>query len=133
MRSVNVARPVLISGMGYSRKTAIDKKPATGDVRLRRLGLDGDDVGDPRYHGGVDQAVYAFAGEDLDLWSRRLGRRLPDGVFGENLTTVGIDVNEAVVGECWRVGSALLQVCSVRIPCNVFKRWLAHTGCDASR
>lgn len=144
LESVNAARAVHVTGMGYARPTAIDKRPVTGPVPVGRLGLAGDEVGDPRYHGGADQAVYAFAREDLDAWSRRLGdelgdelgdrldHRLPSGCFGENLTTVGIDVNEALVGERWRVGTALLEVCSVRIPCNVFKRWVAFTGRDAS-
>ena len=51
-------------------------------------------------------------------------------MFGENLTTVGIDVNEAELGEQWRVGTALLEVRSVRIPCNDFKCWLGENGFD---
>lgn len=130
--SVNVAVPVHLPTVRPAKRTAIDKRPVTDRVAVRRLGLDGDGVGDTRYHGGPDQAVYAFAREDLDLWSERLGGYLPSGVFGENLTTVGIDVNEAVVGERWRIGSTLLEVSSVRIPCNVFKKWLGVTGHDVS-
>ncbi len=51
-------------------------------------------------------------------------------MFGENLTTSGIDVNEALVGERWRIGSVLLEVVSVRIPCSVFKNWLGLHGYD---
>lgn len=130
--SVNVALPVHLPGVRSAKKTAIDKQPVTGRTTVRTLGLDGDGVGDTRYHGGPDQAVYAFAREDLDLWSERIGGHLPSGVFGENLTTVGIDVNEAVVGERWRIGSALLEVSSVRIPCTVFKNWLGAAGHDVS-
>ena len=97
---------------------------------MRRLGLDGDQVSDTRHHGGVDQAVYAFAREDLDRWAERLGGTIRDGQFGENLTTVGIDVNEAEVGERWRIGDALLEVASVRIPCNDFKSWMGRSGYD---
>ena len=42
-----------------------------------------------KHHGGDDQAVYAYAREDLDDWEVRLRRVLGDGNFGENLTTVG--------------------------------------------
>lgn len=96
----------------------------------RRLGLDGDQVANTRYHGGPDQAVYAFAREDLDFWAAELGRPVPDGHFGENLTTEGIDVNEAEIGERWRIGDAVLEVASFRTPCNVFRRWQGAHGYD---
>lgn len=106
------------------------KRPVAGPVAVHALGLEGDQVGDTVHHGGLDQAVYAFAREDLDLWGRRLGRAIPDGGFAENLTTEGIDVNEALVGERWRVGTALLEVRYVRTPCNDFKMWMGETGYD---
>lgn len=73
-------------------------------------------------------AVYAFAREDLDTWQTELGLELPDGWFGENLTTTGIDVNEALVGERWRVGGALLEVSKVRIPCHTFQVRMVEAG-----
>ena len=104
--SVNVARPVDLPAIGSARPTAIDKRPVTGEVAVHALGLEADEVGDTRYHGGPDKAVYAFAREDLDLWSVRLGSHLPSGsMSGENLTTTGIDVNESLVGERWRIGT----------------------------
>ncbi len=54
-----------------------------------RLGLAGDEHGDPVNHGGLDQAVYAYAREDLDWWTEQLGRELRNGEFGENITTAG--------------------------------------------
>ncbi|MGZ4579937.1 MAG: MOSC domain-containing protein [Nocardioidaceae bacterium] len=128
--SVNVGTPVDEEWAGNLRRTAIRKSPVTGPVRVRELGLDGDQVADTEHHGGTYQAVYAFAQEDLDFWSEQLGETVPPGLFGENLTTAGIDVNEAVVGERWRIGTALLQVTEVRIPCNVFKNWLGVRGYD---
>ncbi len=59
----------------------------------------GDDQADRSAHGGPDQAVYAYAREDLDWWSEGLGAPLPPGVFGENLTLAGVEVTEAVIGE----------------------------------
>jgi MOSC domain-containing protein YiiM len=127
--SVNVGRPRERSWAGIGR-TSIDKRPVSGPLRARRLGLDGDQVSDTRHHGGVDQAVYAFAREDLDEWAAALGQPLRDGHFGENLTTRGIDVNGAEIGERWRIGTVLLEVSSVRIPCNDFKGWLGHEEMD---
>ena len=86
--------------------TAIDKRPTAGPVRVGRLGLAGDRQMDVKHHGGPLQAVYAYAGEDLDWWSRELGREIPHGFFGENLTTAGIDVGGARQGERWRLGEA---------------------------
>ena len=130
--SVNVGMPRDAPWAGIG-STAIDKRPAAGPVVVRARGLDGDQVGDTVHHGGIDQAVYAFAREDLDQWAIELGTDLRDGMFGENLTTRGIDVNEAEVGERWRIGGPagpLLEVASVRIPCNDFKSWLGLAGLD---
>ncbi|MFD1826385.1 MULTISPECIES: MOSC domain-containing protein [Mumia] len=106
---------------GSLKRSAIDKRPVSGPVRVGPYGLDGDEIADLEHHGGVDQAVYAYAAEDLEDWSAQLGRPLPNGTtFGENLTTRGIDVNEAVVGERWGIGTTVLEVCGTRIPCAVF-------------
>jgi MOSC domain-containing protein YiiM len=92
-------------------------------------GLVGDFIGDGTHHGGDDQAVYAFQREDLDEWERRLARELPNGFFGENLTTVGLEVNDARLGERWRVGSdVVVQVTSPRIPCSTFRGWVGEKG-----
>jgi len=109
---------------GRMDRSAIDKRPVSGSVEVRPLGLAGDTVADKVNHGGLEQAVYAYAREDLDWWTEQLGRELQNGVFGENLTTAGIDVSSALIGETWRVGSVVLQVTSPRIPCNTFKSWL---------
>jgi MOSC domain-containing protein YiiM len=130
--SVNVggARPVGAGGA----LTGIDKRPVSGPVAVRApagagSGVDGDTVWDARSHGGPDKAVYAYAREDLDRWEAELGRALPAGVFGENLTTTGIDVTGARVGERWRVGAdLLLQVAQPRIPCRNFAAWLDEQG-----
>jgi MOSC domain-containing protein YiiM len=65
----------------------------------------------------------AYAREDYDWWQARLSRRLANGLFGENLTTEGVDVNGAVIGERWRIGPRLvLQPTFGRIPCVTFQR-----------
>ena len=40
-------------------------------------------------------------------------------------------IGAALVGEVWRVGTALLQISHVRIPCLTFKGWMGHSGYDA--
>lgn len=86
-------------------------------------GVRGDFIGDRRHHGGDAQAVYAVARDDLDHYEGVLGRRLPDGWMGENLTVVGLAPEQAIVGERWRVGAAELQVSCPRIPCRTFQEW----------
>ncbi len=85
-------------------------------------GVEGDFIGDVHHHGGDDQAVYAYAREELDAWGRRLGRELADGLFGENLTTSGLDVDGALIGEHWAVGDeVVLEVTGPRVPCATFQ------------
>ncbi len=109
IRSVNVGSPR--PGIGAKgRVSAIDKRPV-GSIEVRDpgpkkgglgSGVVGDDVVARQHHGGTQQAVYAVAREELDWWGRELGRDLRDGMFGENLTTEGLDVDGALVGERWR-------------------------------
>jgi MOSC domain-containing protein YiiM len=118
--------------------TGIDKRPAAGPVEVRAPGprgsglgggLVGDRILDGTAHGGDDQALYAYAREDLDAWAAELGRELPGGVFGENLTTRGLDVTGALIGERWRVGAdVVLEVSMPRQPCNTFAHWMAEQG-----
>lgn len=118
--SVNVGRTVDVP-WGKLKRSAIDKRPVGGPVPVHTLGLDGDEIADQVNHAGPDQAVYAYATEDLQAWSDVLGRPLHPGQFGENLTTTGIDLSGARAGDRWRVGGALLEIAGVRIPCSVFQ------------
>ena len=102
---------------GRSAKSAIWKYPVTGRVEARGVNLAGDDQAGRAAHGGPDKATYAYAVEDYRWWESEMGRRLDYGQFGENLTTQGIDVTNALVGERWEVGSMLLEVSEPRIPC----------------
>lgn len=129
LRTVSVGAPREAAWIG-DEATSIEKVPVAGAVAVGPEGLDGDQVADTVHHGGPDQAVYVFAREDLDRWAESLGRPLRDGQFGENFTTWGIDVNEAEVGERWRVGSALFEVASVRTPCYKFQGWMGVSGFD---
>ncbi|MGW3014201.1 MOSC domain-containing protein [Streptomyces sp. NPDC001219] len=135
--SVNLGRPTASRHTDAEGGTGIDKRPVDGPVAVAApgpkgvggSGLAGDAVVDLRHHGGDDQAVYAYAREDLDDWQRELGRELANGIFGENLTTSGVDVTGARIGERWRVGPRLLlEVTCPRIPCRTFHGWLGERG-----
>src|SRR5262249_46298300 len=64
--------------------------------------------------------------EDLDWWEAQLGRELTNGMFGENLTTSGVEVTGARIGERWRIGTdgLLLEVSAPRTPCRTFVEFL---------
>ncbi|MEV4173455.1 MOSC domain-containing protein [Nonomuraea sp. NPDC049709] len=126
--SVNVGTPVDADWAGNLRRTAIDKRAVPHRVQVLADGLAGDEQADKQHHGSPDQAVYAYASEDYDWWEGELGRELRHGRFGENLTTSGLDVNGALVGERWRVGGAVLEVTKPRTPCVVFRNWMDETG-----
>lgn len=139
VRSVNVAAAPTELGTGRdAARSGIAKTPVDRAVEVRApgerstglgSGLVGDTIGSRRHHGGDDQAVYAYAREDLDHFAALLGQELADGVFGENLTTVGVDASGAVLGERWRVGTGpLLAVRGPRIPCRNFRTWIGVRG-----
>lgn len=123
VESVNVG-PAVDVPWGSLKRSGIDKRPVDGPVHVHTLGVGDDEIADQANHGGPDQAVYAYAREDLDTWSDVLGRELGPGQFGENLTTRGIDLTYAHAGDRWQVGGALLEIAGVRIPCAVFQGFL---------
>lgn len=136
--TVNIAHPMTNPDTGQ-KPTGIDKRPTDSLVSVRApgpmqgglgSGLVGDLIGEQQFHGGDDQAVYAYAREDLNAWERELDREIGNGVFGENLTTSGVDVTNALIGERWRVGSdgLVLEVTRPRIPCRTFAAWLEING-----
>ena len=115
--SVNVGRPQTRPGGRRYVRSAIWKSPVEGRVAVRGVNLDGDDQADRRVHGGPDKAVYAYAIEDTRRWEAELCRELGPAAFGENLTTEGLDLTGALVGERWRVGTVVLEVVQPRLPC----------------
>jgi len=115
--SVQVGTPQDFVWLGRPLRSSIVKDPVRGSVAVTSTHLEGDEQSDPAQHGGPDKAVYAYAVEDLDWWAHQLGRAMPPGMCGENLTTRGLDLREATIGEQWRVGTAVLQVTEPRTPC----------------
>ena len=132
--SVNLAR-VRPNPDAPSRRTGIDKVSTDEAVMVRApgpmrsglgSGLVGDTISNQKLHGGDDQAVYVYAREDLDHWETELTRPLSNGMFGENLTTSGVEVTGALIGERWRIGrdGPLLEVSAPRTPCRTFSAFL---------
>jgi MOSC domain-containing protein YiiM len=115
--SVNVSTAREFQYGGRPARSAIWKSPVVGRIAVQGVNLAGDDQADRRVHGGPDKVVYAYAIEDARWWEQQIGRSLEYGEFGENLTTEGIEVNDALVGERWQIGTTVLEVSEPRIPC----------------
>ena len=115
--SVNVGGVRHFEYNGRPAKSAIWKSPVAGRIAARGVNLAGDDQADRDAHGGPDKAVYAYAVEDHRWWETQIGRPLVYGEFGENITTEGIAVNDALVGARWQVGTTVLEVSEPRVPC----------------
>ncbi len=115
--SVNVGGIRQFDYHGRPAVSAIWKSPVAGRVAARGVNLEGDDQADRSAHGGPDKAVYVYASEDTRWWEQELGQALEHGQFGENLTTEGVDVTGALVGERWEIGSAVFEVSEPRVPC----------------
>jgi MOSC domain-containing protein YiiM len=116
--SLNVGPVREVAWRGTLVHTAIWKS-SVGDraLPLRGVNFEGDDQADRTVHGGADKAVYAYADEDYKHWESVEGIAVEPGLFGENLTLLGVDLRHAIAGERWRVGSTLLEVAQPRLPC----------------
>ncbi|MEA2183136.1 MAG: hypothetical protein QOF69_2321 [Solirubrobacteraceae bacterium] len=117
VQTVNVGKVRSVELENRTITTAIWKYPITGRIPVRGVNLDGDDQADRSVHGGPDKAIYAYSLDDTDWWEGELRRELGPGAFGENLSTRGIELRDARIGERWTVGSTLLEVRQPRVPC----------------
>lgn len=106
--------------------SGINKKPREGDVQILTHGVLGDVNGDKEHHGGIFKAVYAVARESREALAAQEGLDLPDGFFGENLVTQGIDTDETVIGTRWGIGSVVVEATCPRQPCGTFSAWMSN-------
>lgn len=123
--SINTGKCVDSAWATRRGRSAIEKLAVNTSVSVTKLGIEGDEQA-ADFHGGVLQAVYAYAREDLDWWAGQLGRPLRNGMFGENIDIVDFDVSGAVLGEQWRVGEVILEVMAPRMACGTFGAWMGE-------
>ena len=116
--SINTSLAKEVEYQGRNISTGIFKEPVSGPVRVRKLGLEGDQQADLSVHGGVNKAVYLYPSEHFTFWQDRYpGRHFVPGLFGENLTTTGLLEPEIHVGDTLGIGSAEFMVTIPRMPC----------------
>ncbi len=138
--SVNIGALTTILWKGKEVKTGLYKKPVKTPIFLAKETVEGDVVVDRRYHGGVDQAVYAYSKNHYNYW-KELYPNLDweYGMFGENLTVEGLDEAQIRVGDVYKLGTAIIEVTKPREPCmklgvrfgtqKVLKQFWNNTKC----
>jgi MOSC domain-containing protein YiiM len=115
--SINVGKSRPIANAKASGVTGIYKESVTAPVEIGVEGLAGDTICDTENHGGPDQAVYVFGATDYAWWSHELGRALPPGTFGENLTISDLESAELSIGDRLHIANVTLEITAPRIPC----------------
>jgi MOSC domain-containing protein YiiM len=118
-----IAAVLVGRALPYTREntfSAIAKVVVDGPVHIGVLGLEGDEQGDPRVHGGPDKAVHHYPFDHYAAWRTELGDHAlleRPGAFGENFSTSGIAEDAICLGDLVRAGSAVLEVSQPRQPC----------------
>jgi MOSC domain-containing protein YiiM len=100
--------------------SAINKTPRNGSVAVGKLGLEGDEQADRRFHGGPDKALLHYAAENYDAWHAEgpIEHELyVPGAFGENLVSRGLNETNVCLGDVFRIGTAEVEVSQPRQPC----------------
>jgi MOSC domain-containing protein YiiM len=116
--SLNVGLPRLLTWQGDTFETGIFKDPIDGRIPLRTTNLEGDRQADLTVHGGPYKAVYGYPSEHYPAWNAELPHPVGTwGAFGENFTTTGMSESTVFIGDRYRLGSAVLQVTTPRLPC----------------
>jgi MOSC domain-containing protein YiiM len=116
--SVNVSLPKEIDLEGQKVTTGIFKEPVDHGVMLKTLNFEGDRQADLTVHGGPDKAVYAYPIEHYEYWHKVFPTiEMPNGMFGENLTTEGLMEGEVRIGDVFRIGLSEVIATQPRMPC----------------
>ena len=120
IESIQVGLPKTVENKGKKVTTAIFKEPVQGRVKVANSLLEGDGQADLKVHGGEYKAVYSYALEHYEEhWRREPGfEALPNGMFGENLTTSGLNEPEINIGDKIWFGDVLLEATEPRLPCS---------------
>lgn len=100
--------------------TGIFKKEVNHLVSVGYEGIEGDEIGDLKVHGGPEKAVHVYPLEHYKKWKAEF----PDcpffenaGAFGENFSTIGLDESQVFVGDIFSIGTAVVEVSQGRLPC----------------
>lgn len=124
IHSLNVGAVATHSHEGRQVATGFFKHPVAEPIHLSASGFMGDQQADLVNHGGPEKAALLYAAEHYPHWKAFLGRDPGASVLGENLTVTDMTEQQVHIGDTYRVGTAVVQVCQPRVPC--FKANLRH-------
>jgi len=118
VEATNIGDRKEINWKGKQVETGIFKYPTSDGIYLEDKQVKNDAICDLKYHGGIDQAVYAFSLNHYQYFKKLF----PDtdwelGMFGENLTVVDLEETDLHVGDVFKVGEVILEVTKPREPC----------------
>ncbi len=116
--SLNIGLPKKEHFYGKEITTGICKQPVSHGLVLKKLGFEGDGVGDLNNHGGIDKAVCVYSLEHYPYWEDILGITLSPAAFGENLSVSGLKEENICIGDVFQLGTALVQISQPRQPCS---------------
>jgi MOSC domain-containing protein YiiM len=125
---LRIGRPQVLPG--HRMLSAYRRQPVTGPVAVHDLGLEGDQVGNTRVHGGPEKAIYAYPLSGYAAWAAEfpdIAERFEPGAMGENLVVDGLDEASLCLGDIIRCSTATLQIAQIREPCSTFAAALGTT------
>jgi MOSC domain-containing protein YiiM len=109
-----------LSNIGEKRSPTGIYKKSVEQVSVDLLGIEGDIQADKRFHGGPEKALHQYALSSYEKIIKRyplLHKKAEPGMIGENLSAIDMNEHNVCIGDIYKVGSAILQVSSPRIPC----------------
>ena len=80
--------------------SAINKQSQSTRQQVTKLGIIGDEQGDPNFHGGVEKAIHLYPSEHYKYWCAELGNKTifqSVGAFGENISSVGVTESDICI------------------------------------
>lgn len=123
VRRVRAGKVTTQQWSGRTINTGAAKTPRDGRVPVSVQGLDGDEQGNLKVHGGPNKAICCYPYEFLDQW-RADGIELPEGALFENLTLEGLTDQHVHLGDIYQLDDLRVQVTQPRRPCaTVSARW----------
>jgi len=116
--ATNIGNATSITWNGKEENTGIFKYPTSEPLYLGKTDVAQDTVIDRKHHAGINKACYLFSSDHYPYWKKLY----PDldwdwGMFGENLTIEGMNESLIRIGDCYKIGTALVQVSQPREPC----------------
>lgn len=135
--STNIGRPTTFEWNGKEEQTGIFKYPVDEPLHLGKTDVVNDTVINRVHHGGVNKACFLFAADQYPFWKHLYQDLKWDwGMFGENLTVLGMDESLMRIGDIYKIGTALVQVSQPREPCyklgvrfndqNILRQYVDH-------